>query len=305
MKLQPGVGYTFDSSSRGFTLDTSDPFPEANKPFYQQFECMVVGETTGGTTKYFLKTRKGVVDYTWTQFPFRPEESPPGNGIGDQYFKASYQKQARITDWAVYENGKRTAGTTTDGDEFNWMANNGKIELPAGASGASMLVLISKIDWWDRDGWLVDYRLIEPEMPFVSVIPTSDATAMNTLAVQQGSSLTTGPFFYVQSGAIEVGGPVPIVIGYTYKKIAQLDWNDTTEQWDVTQYEYGPITLPMHCEFGYPTVSPGPLPSPSQYEIAVTNEFSGALNYAWFEATWSIPGYTLNPDDWWYHLVNN
>ena len=27
MKIQPGVGYTFDSSSKGFTLDTSDPFP--------------------------------------------------------------------------------------------------------------------------------------------------------------------------------------------------------------------------------------------------------------------------------------
>lgn len=31
MKLQPGVGYTFDSSSKGFTLDTSDPFPDVNK----------------------------------------------------------------------------------------------------------------------------------------------------------------------------------------------------------------------------------------------------------------------------------
>jgi hypothetical protein len=28
MKIQPGVGYNFDSSSRGFTLDTSDPFPD-------------------------------------------------------------------------------------------------------------------------------------------------------------------------------------------------------------------------------------------------------------------------------------
>lgn len=27
MKLQPGVGYNFDSSSHGFTLDTSNPFP--------------------------------------------------------------------------------------------------------------------------------------------------------------------------------------------------------------------------------------------------------------------------------------
>lgn len=38
MKIQPGVGYNFDSSSSGFTLDTSDPFPSAdgqanNHPF--------------------------------------------------------------------------------------------------------------------------------------------------------------------------------------------------------------------------------------------------------------------------------
>jgi hypothetical protein len=30
MKIQPGVGYTFDSSSKGFTLDTSDPFPSSD-----------------------------------------------------------------------------------------------------------------------------------------------------------------------------------------------------------------------------------------------------------------------------------
>lgn len=38
MKIQPGVGYNFDSSSKGFTLDTSDPFPSPdgqtnNHPF--------------------------------------------------------------------------------------------------------------------------------------------------------------------------------------------------------------------------------------------------------------------------------
>ena len=31
MKIQPGVGYTFDSSSKGFTLDTSDPFPNSDQ----------------------------------------------------------------------------------------------------------------------------------------------------------------------------------------------------------------------------------------------------------------------------------
>jgi len=37
MKIQPGVGYIFDSSAHGFTLDTSDPFPSKtqnnNHPF--------------------------------------------------------------------------------------------------------------------------------------------------------------------------------------------------------------------------------------------------------------------------------
>ena len=32
MKIQPGVGYNFDSSSKGFTLDTSDPFPSRDAP---------------------------------------------------------------------------------------------------------------------------------------------------------------------------------------------------------------------------------------------------------------------------------
>lgn len=312
MDLQPGKGYNFASSGMGVTMDTSNPFPDADgaAKFYQQFECKVESETTAGTTKFYLKTRKGVCNYTWTQFPFRPQEDPAGNGDGGQIVKETYQKQARITDWAVYENGKRTAGTATDGEAFEWMAGDGRIELPTGAEGASMLVTISKIDWWDRDGWLADYRLIDAEMPFVSVFPQSDSVAVATLATQQGSSFFTGGQMHVESSggnvvAVSVAGGVPIKIGYTYKKIAQLDWNDTTNQWDVTQYEVGPITLPMHCEYGIMGVVPGPLPSPSAYEQAVTDEFEGIANYAWFENTWAIPGYTLNPDNWWYHLVNN
>jgi hypothetical protein len=312
MNLQPGTGYNFASSSNGVTMDTSNPFPDPDggAQLYQQFQCKVESETVSGTTKFYLKTRKGVVNYTWTQFPFRPEEDPPGNGDGAQIIKETYQKQARITDWAVFQNGKRTAGTATDGEAFEWMASDGRIELPAGEEGASMLVTISKIDWWDRDGWLSDYRLIDAEMPFVSVFPQSDTVAVATLATQQGSSKFDGGTMFLDSSGgsltgIFIAGGVPLVIGYTYKKIAQLDWNDTTNQWDVTQYEIGPITLPMHCEYSMMNVTPGSLPSPSAYEQAVTDEFQGIFNYAWFESTWAIPGYTLNPSDWWYHLVNN
>ena len=53
MKIQPGVGYTFDSSSKGFTLDTSDPFPDRDS---QPIVCSpfkvhsVVEETAGAST---------------------------------------------------------------------------------------------------------------------------------------------------------------------------------------------------------------------------------------------------------------
>jgi hypothetical protein len=43
MKIQPGVGYTFDSSSSGFTLDTSDPFPSVAQPTTHPFKVIAVG----------------------------------------------------------------------------------------------------------------------------------------------------------------------------------------------------------------------------------------------------------------------
>lgn len=289
----------------GVTMDTSDAFPDPDggAQLSQQFQCKVVSETTGGTTKFYLKTRKGVVNYTWSTFPFRPEPSYPGETI----YK-NLEKQARINDWAVYENGKRTAGTATDGDAFEWMASDGKIELPTGASGLSMLVLMSKIDWWDRDSWLSAYRLIDAEMPFVSVIPSTDTTAMATLAVQQGNSIINGGGFYYQyTGSVfgfQFDPPFPVNIGYTYKKIAQLDWNDTTNQWDVTQYEYGPMNIRVHAVTSTMGFFDASAPSPSSYDTALANEFDSCLNYAWFENTWAIPGYTLNSSNWWTHLVN-
>lgn len=303
MKIQPGVGYNFDSSDKGFTLDTSDPFPNPDGPgkSYQQFECKVESETTAGTTKFYLKTRRGVVNYTWSGFPFRPEPTYPGEA---PYM--IYEKQARINDWAVYQNGKRTAGTATDGEAFEWMANDGRIELPTGASGLSMLVLMSKIDWWDRDGWHAARRLVDAEMPFVSVIPTNDTTAMGTLATQQGNSLIYGGAVWF-SGSItgfQFDPPYPLAIGYTYKKIAQLDWNDTTNQWDVTQYEYGPMNVRVHAVTGTMYFEYGTAPSPTSYDDALAAQFAGVVNHAWFEGTWAIPGYTLNPSNWWTHLVN-
>lgn len=303
MKIQPGVGYTFDSSDKGFTLDTSDPFPDRDgSTFYQQFECKVEAETEGGVTKFYLKTRKGVVDYSKSGFPFAPGGSYPSAAGGPTMFSWT-EKQARMNDWAVYANGTRTAGTATDGPDFQWMANNGKIELPTGESGLSMLVTISMIDWYDLAGTHAGDRLIDAEMPFVSVFDASDTTMIDRIQVPTYSSIS-GRTMYIQEGAVDDGSSVPERIGYTYKKIAQLDWNDTTNKWDVTQYEYGPIDLRINWT---ETVSLAwsTAPDPSLFDDAAANDFDNVSNYAWFESMWAIPGYTMNPSNWWTHLVNS
>ncbi len=64
MKLQPGVGYTFDSSSRGFTLDTSDPFPDstvatAGHPFKI---VKVALRTSGGASTVTYQVQSGTLN---------------------------------------------------------------------------------------------------------------------------------------------------------------------------------------------------------------------------------------------------
>jgi hypothetical protein len=49
MKIQPGVGYNFDSSSSGFTLDTSDPFPSSVQTFTHPFKVINVVYDAPGT----------------------------------------------------------------------------------------------------------------------------------------------------------------------------------------------------------------------------------------------------------------
>lgn len=297
--MQPGPGYRFTSSSMGISLDIGDPWPGRDlKPSYDQFQCMVITEKVGEVTKHYLKTYKGVVNYTWSLFPFRPEDT--GSGSGGAFYKS--EKQARITDWAVYANGTRTAGTATDGPDFEWMASNGKLELPTGATGKSVVVTISKIDWWDASGWLSAYRTIDAEKPFIAVFDAADAN-INAILMQQGSSSWTPNTIWKNGTDITFSGPVPLTIGYTYKKIAQLDWNDTTLSWDVTQYLVGPIDLPIH-HFVQTVLAEGIAPSPTLYEDALADEFNSCANYAWFEGMWAYPGYTMNPSNWWYDIVN-
>jgi hypothetical protein len=57
MKIQPGVGYTFDSSSKGFTFDTSEQFPSADsQPYVHPFKIINVRINAAGKVIYQVKS---------------------------------------------------------------------------------------------------------------------------------------------------------------------------------------------------------------------------------------------------------
>ena len=64
MKLQPGVGYNFDSSSHGFTLDTSDPFPSRDGVVSgHPFKIVNVAlRTSGGAATVTYQVQSGTLN---------------------------------------------------------------------------------------------------------------------------------------------------------------------------------------------------------------------------------------------------
>jgi hypothetical protein len=300
MSIQPGNGYGFSSSGYGVSLDISEPFKETAAQTYQQFQCIVVKEGDD----YFVKTYKGVVDFSKSGFPFSPGGGFPSSAGGPTFFSWT-EKQARITDWSVYRNGTRTAGTATDGPRFEWFAGDGKVEIINGdyeGGSNSWLVTISMIDWLDNAGTHATDRLIDAEMPFVSVYPTDDTVMTDRIQAPTYSS-TSYRRLYINGATVDDGSSVPQRIGYTYKKIAQIDWDSGTNSWLVTQYEYGPIDLRINWTENL-GLSYSNAPDPSEFDAAAADDFDNVSNYPWFESMWIIPGYTLNPSAWWYNLVN-
>ena len=64
MKIQPGVGYNFDSSSHGFTLDTSDPFPSRDGVVsgHPLKIVNVALRTSGGATTVTYQVQSGTLN---------------------------------------------------------------------------------------------------------------------------------------------------------------------------------------------------------------------------------------------------
>lgn len=56
MKIQPGLGYTFDSSSKGFTFDTSEQFPDNTQASTHPFKIIKVSINAGGNVIYQVQS---------------------------------------------------------------------------------------------------------------------------------------------------------------------------------------------------------------------------------------------------------
>ena len=89
MKIQPGVGYTFDSSSRGFTIDTSDPFPTVvsklpEVPLTPTINGDKVTITPGTVNRYIPKIGSEYIDRT-------PAPTLTVTGTGYVLVKCTYE----------------------------------------------------------------------------------------------------------------------------------------------------------------------------------------------------------------------
>jgi len=56
MKIQPGLGHIFESSSMGFSIDTSEQFPDNTQPSTHPFKIINVSINAGGNVIYQVQS---------------------------------------------------------------------------------------------------------------------------------------------------------------------------------------------------------------------------------------------------------
>jgi hypothetical protein len=308
----PQISYT----SSG-TIVTNHPAP----PTYTgaaklvPWTVEVQTETDGETTNYFLRTVRGVCNYTWSEFPFSPKTTTTG---GHPYLDLNgnrvYDNECIVTDYAVYPSGSYREGTdSTSG----WMGGNAAIQIKNAADGGAdvWFVTVSKLDWWNKLSWDDADRLQDKERPWVSVFaegseadtkilkPTQNSFSLHRLFLPQ-QLIPPGP---IESDIFN-GNVIAKHIGYDVKKVASLTWNDTDKKWDIVQYilHQVEIAIPYQQQtiwdyFLYADTAPV-----NDYQYAVDAHFVGSIdNLALRSGLSSIAGYTINSTDWWYDIIAN
>jgi hypothetical protein len=170
MSIQPGVGYTFTSSSLGTNLNIERPWSEwdpSGATIVQQFQVGI--KKVGDANK--LQLAKGTVFFT--------QSNMPRIRLGAH----NDQRQSWISKVAVYGAGiTHTAGTGSS----VWMEDGGHYNI---TSAGTYYITISKFDI-NQSNDDTESALLNAEQPWVSIFKASDSIESTIFS-------ETGPSEYV------------------------------------------------------------------------------------------------------------
>ena len=202
MSIQPGVGYTFTSSSQGTNLNVEKPWSEwdptgaAVQTMTQQFQLRSVRVGTANK----LQIAKGTVNFS--------QSNMPRVRLGGHYDL----RQTWISKVAVYGSGvTRTAGTGSP----VWMEAGGYYNI---TTAGTYYVTVSKFDI-NQSNDDTESPLLNAEAPWVSIFPAGDP--IESVIFSQ-----TGPSEYVNKTNVQK------MVGYDAMSTGLSgDWGNCHTTW--------------------------------------------------------------------------
>ena len=244
MSIQPGVGYTFTSSSSGTNLNIETPWTPWDGSVSEVFQQFQVRSIKVGTANK-LQIAKGTVSFT--------QSNMPRVKFGGHYDK----RQAWLSKVAVYGTGiSRTAGAGST----VWMEGGGYYNI---SSAGTYYVTVSKFDI-NQSNDDTDSDLLNAETPWVSIFKAGDSIE-NTIFSETGPSEyanTTNMHKMTGYTAADIGGTKdwgnchttyfnPVKWGYDVKLIAIVYATSFADAitFTIDQHIVGPIDLHIPCQF--------------------------------------------------------
>jgi len=301
----------FMGNTGGTAYSLGQQVYETAQGLLPQFWCVVTAEVNPadptGDPLYFLKTTRGLVSFSQSNFPHTQQDY--SNTPNNEYTfgpSVTTSEQRMIFDMAAYPIGARTAGPPEQ-DTSQWMARNGKFKLDT--TDLSYYVTVSLLEYNDKKDWYTGEAFIKYQ-PWVTLLRKTGDTHNSIFKPCYNQTVRDNIYFYQDpdTGVISTGsaGVFPIGIGYQMKVIARIDWDTESKTWSVTQEMVGPIELSscIVAMNSYDTQAAPPSPIYSDYMTAQADKFYGIMFNKDYVATYfQVSAFTdsdILDREWWY-----
>lgn len=314
MALQPGVGYTFTTSSQGENINIIQPWAEipiVRSATPQQFEVRQYGGVDKNVAA--IQIAKGAVNFDKSNMPEVWEHPLTSRR---QIFM---QKVAVIIGDITATDGGLPLGQTP------WLDNGGYYTLP-GDGFYYVTICKPDIDGSLTAGGVTDSPLLQTNRPFISIFSSTNALASKIFQ-------ETGPSQYVNRvnikrmdgydaestgldydfGACHTTWFNPVKWGYDCKIIATIDvttetiGDESVKRLDIRQHVVGSIDINIPLQYLGSTLhdAEGEQEADDPYNLNEENEFSFIKNNVLRTSLNTITARTttfftdmLGPDDW-------